>query len=209
MWQSVLRLIKLWANLQTNIPMFMSLLQAAEIQSLKERITALEQQVGLLSSMSRSSTFLFVIFERVWESLQIKVSLEIGDRNWFSIDWVIEAYAYCTAGNFRQRKISSKATVRQFVRNLFSSNVGGHSFDLRSFGCHSFAYRLSSHSLPFLIPPLVVLWKFRQEFNPLWGHCQEYKIEKKSNPTRAYFIRKKKRFCLLQPYLVWKFFSHW
>ena len=34
-------------------------------------------------------------------------------------------------------------------------------------------------------------------------------IEKKSNPTRASFIRKKKRFCLLQPYLVWKFLSHW
>ena len=31
----------------------------------------------------------------------------------------------------------------------------------------------------------------------------------KSNPTRASFIRKKKRFCLLQPYLVWKFLSHW
>ena len=30
---------------------------------------------------------------------------------------------YCTAGNFRQRKISSKATARQFVRNLFSSNM--------------------------------------------------------------------------------------
>ena len=48
-----------------------------------------------------------------------------------------------------------------------------------------------------------------KNFNPLWGHCQEYKIEKKSNPTRASFIRKKKRFCLLQPYLVWKFLSHW
>ena len=32
--------------------------------------------------------------------------------------------SYCIAGNFRQRKISSKATARQFVRNLFSSNVG-------------------------------------------------------------------------------------
>ena len=42
---------------------------------------------------------------------------------------------YCTAGNYRQRKISSKVIVRQFVRNLFSSNVG-----------LSFAYRLSSHS---------------------------------------------------------------
>ena len=27
----------------------------------------------------------------------------------------------------------------------------------------------------------------------------------KSNPTKSSFIRKKKRFCLLQPYLVWKF----
>ena len=33
-------------------------------------------------------------------------------------------FQYCTARNFRQRKISSKATIRQFVRNLFSSNVG-------------------------------------------------------------------------------------
>ena len=31
---------------------------------------------------------------------------------------------YCIARNFRQRKISSKTTVWQFVRNLFSSNVG-------------------------------------------------------------------------------------
>ena len=31
---------------------------------------------------------------------------------------------YCIAGNFRQRKILAKATVRQFVRNLFSSNAG-------------------------------------------------------------------------------------
>ena len=31
----------------------------------------------------------------------------------------------------------------------------------------------------------------------------------KSNPTKSSFIRKKKRFCLLQPYLVWKFLSHW
>ena len=41
---------------------------------------------------------------------------------------------YCMAGNFRQRKISSKATVGQFVGNLFSSNVGRRSFALRSFG---------------------------------------------------------------------------
>ena len=34
---------------------------------------------------------------------------------------------YCMAGNFRQRKISSKATVRQFVKNLFSSNIGHRS----------------------------------------------------------------------------------
>ena len=41
---------------------------------------------------------------------------------------------YCVAGNFRQRKISSKATVGQFVRNFFSSNVGCSSFALWSFG---------------------------------------------------------------------------
>ena len=48
---------------------------------------------------------------------------------------------YCIAG---RRKFSSKGTVRQFVRNLFSSNGVRHSFALQSFGCHSFAYRLSS-----------------------------------------------------------------
>ena len=78
--------------------------------------------------------------------------------------WCPRTMTYCTAGNFRQRKISSKATVGQFVRNLFSSNVGCHSFALWSFGCRSFAYRLSSHSWPFLIPPLLVLWKVRQEW---------------------------------------------
>ena len=34
----------------------------------------------------------------------------------------------CIARNFRQRKLSSKATVRQFVGNLFSSNVGRRLF---------------------------------------------------------------------------------
>ena len=34
---------------------------------------------------------------------------------------------YCIAGNFRQRKISSIATARQFVRNIFSSSAGRHS----------------------------------------------------------------------------------
>ena len=43
-------------------------------------------------------------------------------------------FEHCTiAGNFRQRKISSKATVGQFVRNLFSLNVGRRSFALWSF----------------------------------------------------------------------------
>ena len=52
---------------------------------------------------------------------------------------------YCMAGNLRQQKISSKATVRQFVRNFFSSNVGRLWFalpSLWSFGGCSFAYRL-------------------------------------------------------------------
>ena len=53
---------------------------------------------------------------------------------------------HCIAGHFRQQKISPKATVRQFVGNLFSSNVSPRSFALRSFVRHSFAYRLSSHS---------------------------------------------------------------
>ena len=69
---------------------------------------------------------------------------------------------YCTAKNFRQRKTSSKSTVRQFVRNLFSSNVGSF-VCFRSFG--SLAYRLSSHSWLFLIPHLLFCGKFSQEFN--------------------------------------------
>ena len=43
----------------------------------------------------------------------------------------------------------------------------------------------------------------------LWGHCQEYKIEKKAIQQECLLSEKKKRFCLLQPYLVWKFLSHW
>ena len=58
-------------------------------------------------------------------------------------------YAYCIAGNFRQRKISSEATVRQFVRNLFLSNVGRLLFGRRSF----------AYSRIFLTPHLWVLWK--------------------------------------------------
>ena len=74
--------------------------------------------------------------------------------------------------------------------------------DLQIFsGCVCHLEQLHAQS-PFLFPIVFSI-------NPLWGHCQEYKIEKKSNPTRASFIRKKKRFCLLQPYLVWKFLSHW
>ena len=61
---------------------------------------------------------------------------------------------YCTAKNFRQRKISSKATVRQFVRNLFSSNaryVG--SLVLSSvvrFACLSFIFTFMTISDPTL-----------------------------------------------------------
>ena len=47
---------------------------------------------------------------------------------------------------FLSAKNFVKGTVRQFVRNLFSSNGGRRSFVLRSFGRRSFAYRLSSHS---------------------------------------------------------------
>ena len=45
---------------------------------------------------------------------------------------VSKVWTYCTAGNFCQRKILSKATVRQFVRNLSLSNVARRSFALRS-----------------------------------------------------------------------------
>ena len=45
---------------------------------------------------------------------------------------LIAVSKYCIAGNFRQQKISSKATVRQFVRNLFSSKAGRRSCALCS-----------------------------------------------------------------------------
>ena len=59
---------------------------------------------------------------------------------------------YCIAGNFRQQKISSRATNRQLVRNLYSSNIGHCSFARRLFARHSFAYSLFSHSWMVLIP---------------------------------------------------------
>ena len=70
------------------------------------------------------------------------------------------------------RKFSSaknfvKVTVRQFVRNLFSSKAGR-----RSFALCSFAYRLSSHSWIFLIPHLCMLWFVR-------NICQEFNLVKK------------------------------
>ena len=63
---------------------------------------------------------------------------------------------YYTAKNFRQRKISSKATVRQFVRYLFSSNVG--SLVLSSvvrFACLLFIFTFMTIS----DPTVFVLWK--------------------------------------------------
>ena len=71
----------------------------------------------------------------------------------------------CKAGNFRQRKISSIATARQFVTNIFSSSAGRHSSALRSFSCRCFACRLFSHSRIFLIPNLRFVKKFSQELN--------------------------------------------
>ena len=50
------------------------------------------------------------------------------------------------AGNFSQRNISSKVTVRQFVRNLFSSNTGWLSFAFQSFDRRSFDCRIFLHS---------------------------------------------------------------
>ena len=50
--------------------------------------------------------------------------------------------ACCIAGNFCKRKISSKATVGQFVRNLFWSSVGRCSFALRSL---LFCFAFPSH----------------------------------------------------------------
>ena len=87
-------------------------------------------------------------------------SWSVLTSNW---TWYLER-TYCIAGNFRQRQISSKATVRHFVRNLFSSKAGRRSFALCSFGHRSFAYLLSSHSWILKNPTLVVC-DISQEFN--------------------------------------------
>ena len=70
-------------------------------------------------------------------------------------------FMYCTAKNFRQRKISSKATVRQFVRNLFSSNGSLVLSSVVRFACLSVIFT----SITVSDPTLVVLRKFSQEFN--------------------------------------------
>ena len=70
------------------------------------------------------------------------------------------------AGTLRQRKISSKATVRQFVRNLFSSNTRRLPFALQSFDRHSFDCCLFLHSWSNISKStLPVCEKIRQEFN--------------------------------------------
>ena len=58
---------------------------------------------------------------------------------------------YCTAKNFRQRKISSKATVRQFVRNLFSSNGSLVLSSVVRFACLSVIFTLKTVSDPTLV----------------------------------------------------------
>ena len=59
---------------------------------------------------------------------------------------------YCTAKYFRQRKISSKATVRQFVRNFFSSNVGLLVLSsVVRFACLSFIFTFMTISDPTLV----------------------------------------------------------
>ena len=60
---------------------------------------------------------------------------------------------YCTAKNFRQRKISSKATVRQFVRNLiiFSSNGSLVLSSVVRFACLSVIFTFMTVSDPTLV----------------------------------------------------------
>ena len=73
---------------------------------------------------------------------------------------------YCIAGNFRQRKISSIATARQFVRNIFSSSAGHRS------SAESSLIQLSLFCLSSIFafmnisdPKLAVCEKFGQELN--------------------------------------------
>ena len=93
----------------------------------------------------------------------IKIAANIKFMTWRSP--MNAVLLYCIAGNFRQRKISSKATVRQFVRNFFSSSAGLRSFALWSFGGRSFAYRISSHSWKHFLFNTCGYWKISQEFN--------------------------------------------
>ena len=58
---------------------------------------------------------------------------------------------YCTAKIFRQRKFSSKATVRQFVRNLFSSNGSLVLSSVVRFACLSVIFTFMTVSDPTLV----------------------------------------------------------
>ena len=69
----------------------------------------------ILSAYTNRNTSLDL---RLWAPMTIvDASRQVSPFHFYSL-------YYCIGRNFRQRKISSKATVRQFVRNLFSSNVG-------------------------------------------------------------------------------------
>ena len=113
-----------------------------------------EEEEGILCSFYHTVSLLYVVYFVHW----LEVCFE---KKCFEEE--IEGVLY--TGNFRQQKISSKATVRHFVRNLFSSNAGRRSFALRSFVRRSFAFRWSSHSWIVLIPHLWFCEKFSQEFN--------------------------------------------
>ena len=82
-------------------------------------------------------------------------------QNHNSFFFIIET-EYCVAGNFRQRKISSKPTVGQFVRNLFSSSC--RSFALRLFGRRSLLF-VFLHIQEFVAHTFGFVKKFSQEFD--------------------------------------------
>ena len=77
--------------------------------------------------------------------------------------WLLCSRKFSSAKNFVN---SDRQSVRQFVRNSFSSNVGCHLFALRSFWlsllCLSFIFTFMNLSYP---TTYGCVEKFRQEFN--------------------------------------------
>ena len=110
-----------------------------EVKKVKNK-GAVSKNVVRVAISPRSPQFIMYTKSFVlWHTRLIRFSMfrcefPSGQRWHDGIGKITPHPEYCIAGNFRQRKISSKAIVRQFVRNLFSSNVGRRSSALWWFG---------------------------------------------------------------------------